>query len=173
MSKQMIIDHCIEFNEQADAYRQYVCRCCHAMGLRGYEVDEVAGNVLTKVVQGLPDYSGQAHLKTWIWRIIHNETVSYFRNQQRGLKILEHPPCPPSLAQFNPVDACMQTERYHLLHAAIQKLPPVWAQVVKLFYWECQSTANIAKIMKCTPQRIRTDLFRARRQLKAMVVLEV
>jgi RNA polymerase sigma factor (sigma-70 family) len=171
MSKPNIEDIIMDFITHADMYHTYVHECCRAMGLKGHEIDDVAGNALAKAYQGLPQYRGQASLKTWLWRITHNEMVTYFRQKRRHLKWHQYNrQSPETPADLNPCHLSMHKEAIHRLHLAIRRLPPAWKRAVHLFYWQQQSTPTIAQTMQCSPQLVRTYLFRARQQLKGALV---
>jgi len=156
-----------DFDNHAQAYHTYVRACCHTMGLADHEIEDVSANVLTQAYRGLPGYLGQASFKTWLWRITRNEVVNHFRQHSRYARVYEHDPRHKEPQPgVDPCDLIIHKESLHLLHQAIAKLPPAWARVIQLFYWQHQSTPAIARTLNCSPQLVRTTLFRARRQLK-------
>ena len=156
-----------DFDSHAQVYHTYVCACCRSIGLKDHEIEDVTGNVLAKAYRGLPQYQGHASLKTWLWRITRNEVVTYFRQQGRQTRFIEHNPRQTEpQSGLDPADLIANKESLHLLHQAINRLPKAWAQAIQLFYWQHQPTRAIAKAMNCSPQLVRTYLFRARRQLK-------
>lgn len=94
----------------------------------------------------------------WVRRVLVNRSTSRFRRlaseTKATLRLRQEPersvePSDPNLAVWNAVGA----------------LPKRQAQVIALYYWDDQSLAQIADILECGTETVKTHLKRARKTL--------
>lgn len=79
-------------------------------------------------------------------------------------------PRPPSFP--NPEEAAIAVERSESLMRALKSLPPVFRQVVVLFYYRGLSISEIAEAMQTAEGTVKSRLARARQRLAEVLNLE-
>jgi RNA polymerase sigma factor (sigma-70 family) len=148
----------------------WIHSCCRALGVQNHDLDDVAGEVLLKAYRSLPNFKGQSTFKTWLWHIIHNETMNFYRRKyrqkQREHGLTQHAKMNP---MPDPADQMEHADTVAGLKQAINQLPSHWSTAIRLFYWNQQSTRAIAKAMNVNPGVVRIYLYRARNRLRELV----
>lgn len=96
----------------------------------------------------------------WVRRVLVNKRISRVRRLRSESKMLTRVGA-RRVADVEP------TERTMEVWAAVRRLPPRQAQSIALLYWEDLSIAQIAEILDCGTETVKTHLKRARRALAA------
>jgi RNA polymerase sigma-70 factor (ECF subfamily) len=134
-------------------------------------VEDVLNDVLLAVWQGAPGFDGRSRPSTWIFGIAYH----------KGLKALaRRPPEPPpafeneaELAEpvelEGPESLLARRELASALGKAIGALSPDQRAVVELTYYYGRSYQEIAAIVGCPVNTVKTRMFHARRRLKQLL----
>lgn len=74
-------------------YQDPLMRACHRYLGSAHDAEETVHDVMLKVFYGLPKFKGDSSFKTWLYRIVHNESISMLRKRKEHLSIddLEEP----------------------------------------------------------------------------------
>ncbi len=99
----------------------------------------------------------------WVRRVIVNRSRSRFRRLRSETKALTR-------ISNRRVDTAQPTERSLEVWAAVRTLPPRQAQSIALLYWEDRSIAEIAEILDCGTETVKTHLKRGRAALSKTLV---
>ena len=132
-------------------------------------VDEAFAAVWTQAGQ----YTGQGSADGWVRRIVRNKAVDFARrNRESSIgkadqDWLDQTPS-DHISPFE--EAANQSDR-QWLGAALARLSPDHREAVWLCYYEEQPLAQIAAIMGCPENTVKTRLFHARKQLHAMLAV--
>ncbi len=158
------------FAEFVDKYKEMVFLCCHTLGLKDDEAEDVAIETFWAAYKGLNKFRGQAEISTWLWKITCYKSISYLRKNKRQRELTEIPDTqtadPKSEQAINSLE---DKEQVELIWQAVGKLPKLWSLAIVLFYREEKSVDEIAKIMKIRKNTIKTYLFRGRKILKELL----
>lgn len=158
------------FAEFVGKHRQSVFLCCRKFGLREDQAEDVASETFLAAYTSLSKYKGHAQLKTWLYRIAYNKTVSYLRTNNRwGKSLCEFNTPSAQSRQQTPPAQLYRKEKRTVVWAAVDKLPRVWGTAVILYYSRQQSIAEIARTMQLRQNTVKTYLFRARKRLKPIL----
>lgn len=94
----------------------------------------------------------------WVRRVMVNRSRSRFRRLKSETKALTR--------IGNRRDEIeLPAERTVEVWAAVRRLPPRQAQAIALLYWEDRPIAEIATILECSNETVKTHLKRGRRRL--------
>ncbi|MBL4671525.1 MAG: RNA polymerase sigma factor [Arenicella sp.] len=125
-------------------------------------VDEVYNDVMLTVWQKAAAFRNESKVSTWVFGIAYRTCLSHSRKE------LKH--------TANSSDMDMQTmtdeqdsELVEHLRAAVTELSDDHKMVVELAYFYGHSTAEIADIMRCPINTVKTRLFHARKNLKHII----
>jgi RNA polymerase sigma-70 factor (ECF subfamily) len=148
-------------------YRDYhprLTRFLTNMIHRPQVVEEVLDDTMLVVWNHPERYNGASKLSTWIFAIAY----------RKGLKALKHQDDPVAdgrldtraSAATDPEDELGQLQVQRILLAAIRELSPDHRTVVDLTYFHEIGYREIAEIMDCPVDTVKTGAFHARRHLR-------
>ena len=147
------------------AYHPRLSRFLMNMTRRPQIVEEVLNDTLL-VIWNRPDsFHGRSKLSTWIFGIAYRKALKALRRQDQPIED-EQAEARPSLE----ILADEQLERNQvslLLSKAISGLSPEQRAVVDLCYFSELGYREIAEIVDCPVDTVKTRMFHARRHLKA------
>ncbi len=144
--------------------------------------DEEAANTLTADVmiavwQQAAQYAGRAAVTTWILGIANNKILSWRRARVQAHKDVELDTVQPersleeALLDHSPTlddgaDEALARDRQRLLDECLKQLPPSQRQTLYLALVEGYAYAEIATILGCPENTVKTRVFNGRRQLQ-------
>ena len=135
-------------------YRDDVYRLALSCTRSPQEAEDVSQTVFLKLLEH-PNISPGKE-KAWLMQVTANECRSLLRSGwwKRTVSLEE-------CAQAAPESGSILRE--------VLALPPKYRVVLYLHYYECCSTAEIAKLLKISQTAVTTRLARGRQQLKEMI----
>jgi RNA polymerase sigma-70 factor (ECF subfamily) len=158
-----------QYRHIIDRYRAKLLRYIGHLGLRDKSLQEdVLQEVFIKVYRNLNRYNTDFPFSSWIYRITHNETMSYFRRKRLQPLALDSFPDPDFLLAEGTTDTeeIIDVER---IKEIINKLDQKYKEVIILKYFEEKSYDEIADILQKPPGTVATLLSRAKQKLKSLL----
>lgn len=158
--QQLLADHGAAISRVAGAY------------VRGRaEREDLAQDIWLAVWRALPSWRGDASLKTFVFRIAHNRSVTSLSRRkpadldlEEAEALVDSAPCP--------AEQLVAERQAQLLLAAVQRLPLGQRQVLTLRL-EDFSYSEIAEVLGITESNVAVRLNRAREQLRARLCEEI
>lgn len=151
-------------------YRPRLSRFLLSLTHRRQIVEEVMDDTLMVVWSRPETFNGASRLSTWIFAIA-------YRKMLKALRVDEPIEDPNAAALASPdpgPDQHLNEQRVHeLLLRAMGELSPNHRAVVDLTYFHEMSYRDIAEIMDCPVETIKTRMFHARRQLRRILASEL
>jgi RNA polymerase sigma-70 factor, ECF subfamily len=117
-------------------------------------------------------YNGAGSAEGWIRHIVRNKVIDALRKQrERPLASDEAVRQLEAIADTadTPAETAEKNDAANELKAALERLTPDHREVIWLCYYEDKSVSQIAVIVGCPENTVKTRLFHARKQLKGMV----
>ena len=127
-------------------------------------VEEVLDDTLMVVWQRANDFKGESKLSTWIFAIAYRKAMKALRRYDAPLE--DHDAENRLSPDASPEQAFGQSRLHALLREAMTNLSADHRAVVELTYFQDLSYREIAEIMECPVDTVKTRMFYARRQLK-------
>ena len=126
--------------------------------------EEIINDTFWVVWQHAGDFRGASRVSTWIMGIAY----------RRGLKTLRYASTPPTapeveLEAIATAEPGQQTELNEWLDVALARLPLEQRMVIELAYHVGHSCEEIALIMQCPINTVKTRMFHARRKLRTLL----
>lgn len=154
------------------------------LALRGvgdrHEAEDITQEAFLRAWKGLPHFRAQSRFATWLYRIVVNlcyNRLPQLKRELQALDIDEDPDALPELIQTRPdksrwmghdlLEAVIDHERETYLQQEIENLPESYRLMALLRYKQEMAYEEIAEILDVPVGRVKTGLFRARRQLRA------
>ena len=147
-------------------YHRRLARFLRRITCRNDLVDELINDTLFVVWEKARDFRGDSRVSTWIMGIAYRQGLSLLRAERRAhermvLPTTEGPHLQHSVAE--------QSELAELLERALESLSPDHRAVLELTYYLGHSCGEIAAIMECPINTVKTRMFHARNKLRALV----
>ena len=144
-------------------YHRRLARFLMRLTTRYELAEEIINDTFWVVWQHAGDFRGASRVSTWILGIAY----------RRGLKTLRYAGPPPAdidvTAEAGTEEPAKQEEINEWLDMALQRLPLEQRTVIELAYHVGHSCEEIASIMQCPVNTVKTRMFHARRKLKTLL----
>lgn len=144
-------------------YHRRLARFLMRLTTRYELAEEIINDTFWVVWQHAGDFRGASRVSTWILGIAY----------RRGLKTLRYAGPPPAdidvSAEPGTDEPARQEELNEWLDVALQRLPLEQRTVIELAYHVGHSCEEIASIMQCPVNTVKTRMFHARRKLKTLL----
>lgn len=155
------------FEQLYRAYHPRLTRFLARLLHRPQLVEEVLNDTMMVVWDRLAGFNGSSKLSTWIFAI-------GYRKAMRALRRHDEPADDAAIeAQIaldaDPEDSAGRQRTAEILHEAMNGLSPDHRKVVHLTYFQEIGYREIAEIMDCPVDTVKTRMFHARRHLKRML----
>jgi RNA polymerase sigma-70 factor (ECF subfamily) len=157
------------FEVLVERYKTLVYNISYSMLADREEAADVAQEVFIKAYCSLPGFRGGT-FSSWLFRIANNLSVDRFRRRRISPVLLAADAAEgPEAQQDCPADARphdLAADRRLWVEGAVALLPLKYRQAVMLHYFEGFSCEEVAGILRCSINTVKTRLRRARRRLR-------
>lgn len=150
-------------------YQERIYRVAYGCVRNREEALDITQETFVKMLESLPDFRGQASFSTWLHRIALNHCVDWGRVRARrpppislDRLVIEGGVEPADSRVSRPDQALMAKELRGQILAAIAAIPEVFRRVVVLADVEGLSTREIADLLSCPVNTVKTRLHRGR-----------
>lgn len=146
-----------EYGRIVNQYTDIVYRVALSYAKSKQDAEDVVQTTFMKLLIKEIIFKDEEHIRKWLIRVAVNECnslwSSFWRKHVDSIDKMEQEP------EFT-------TEEKSDLYYAVMELPRKYRVVVHLFYYEGYSTKEISQILHIREATVRTQLVRARKQLK-------
>lgn len=151
-----------EIEQVIDLYGNSILRLAYSY-LKNYDdAEDILQQTLINYVRSMPSFSEEKQRKSWLLTTAGNLSKNFIRDHKLNYR--------DELDESMLADK--QKEDLSYIWNAVKSLPVKYREVIHLFYYEQYSTAEIAKILKCSEVSVRTNLKRGREKLKVILKQE-
>jgi RNA polymerase sigma-70 factor (ECF subfamily) len=131
-------------------------------------VEEALDDVMLVVWQSAARFNGRSRVSTWILGIAHHKALKARARLARRLS--ETPVSDQQIADGEgPEDATMRGELDRLLAKELEALSPEQRAVVELTFYQERSYREIAEIIRCPVNTVKTRMVHARKRLAPLL----
>jgi RNA polymerase sigma-70 factor, ECF subfamily len=150
------------FEQLFDRYYAMIHAFAYRLCLRAADADDIAQETFIKAARGLTTFRG-GDFRSWLYRIAANSAWDFHRNVARR-KQMESEATEQMLSDSEaPPGGASE------VGDALASLPPNLREAVALVYFEGLNHAEAARVLGCAETTVSWRLFRAKRQLKALL----
>ncbi len=125
---------------------------------------DIAQDVFLKLLSSMQDFHGGAGFESWLYRLVVNRCLDYYRRGRRFRAMVERIFTPA--ASKTALHDLLQTEVETQVQRGIEKLSPDQRIVIVLRYTEGLSYEQIAEILGCSMGTVASRLNRAHKILE-------
>lgn len=152
------------FEQLYRIYHRRLSRFLFNLLRRPSVIEEVLNDTMMVVWEGAGSFNGASKLSTWIFTIAYRKAAKALRRQDEPVEDDRS----EELVSLDagPDEELAQERRQALLAEAVATLSPDHRAVVDLTYFHEMGYREIAGIMDCPVDTVKTRMFHARRQLR-------
>jgi RNA polymerase sigma factor (sigma-70 family) len=154
-------------------YHPRLARFLLGMTRRPAMVEEILDDTMLVVWRKAHTYDPNAKVSTWIFGIAYRQALKALRRLDDGTESLarSHEESLVEPTQAGPDSAMQQHELRERLRLAMSGLSAEHRAVIELTYYLGYSCRDIAQVMDCPVDTVKTRMFYARRRLRSLLDL--
>ncbi len=127
--------------------------------------EEITNDVMFEVWNSAKNFKGKSKVLTWIFGIAHNKTMNELRKKSpTAMDPEEFSRIPAS--EDNVEEIVEKKDRAERMKIALEQLSPEHRTVLELTFYEGLSYPEIAEIMDCPVNTVKTRMYYAKEKLK-------
>ncbi|MFA6428791.1 MAG: RNA polymerase sigma factor [Candidatus Buchananbacteria bacterium] len=129
---------------------------------------DLAQETFTKAFFKLRTFKPDKKFSTWLYTIAHHQAINFFKRKKINLSLEELAETGQEVTStWQP--SLILAEQALAVRTAIKQLPPIYREVVTLYYQQELSYEEISQITKKPLNTVRTHLHRAKLQLEKLL----
>jgi RNA polymerase sigma-70 factor (ECF subfamily) len=178
-----IIESCLLGNTQAfsqliDNYKNMVYNLAYRISNNPHEAEDISQETFLRAYQSLARFNPSYKFSTWLYQITLNIIRDRFKKKELNYVSLDTPvetddselyPQPADLTN-NPEQIMAQKEDAQAIQQAIYSLPLKYKEVLVLRHLQDLSYIEISNILKLPAGTVKVRLYRAREQLRKILL---
>jgi len=153
-----------QFNELVIRHKNYAYSLALKIVHNPQDAEELAHDAFVKAYKSLKSFNQEAKFTTWLYRIVFNTAVSHVRKKQIYTEDISEVINQP-ISSYNSTDSLQKRERKVFVQAAMDKLMPLDATLITLFYMQQLNLEEIGNVVNMKASAVKVKLFRARKRL--------
>ncbi len=152
-----------------ESYRPKIARFVSRLTWRTDVVEETVNDTMVAVWQGAGGFRGGSRVSTWVMGIAYRTTLKRLRHVARRPEEELTDRATPPVATERPDAALARAQGNAKIRVALDKLSPEHRAVIELTFYDDCSYQEIAAIVGCPENTVKTRMFHARRRLKRLL----
>jgi RNA polymerase sigma-70 factor (ECF subfamily) len=154
------------FRELYIHYHRRLARFLARLTRRQEDAEEVINDTLWIVWQRAAEFRGASQVSTWIMGIAYRRALNMIRRAATHERLIARESLEAEAVAGDPGQTA---ENRQLLNYALAQLPVEQRMVLELTYYLDHSCEEVAEIMECPVNTIKTRMFNARRKLRGIL----
>jgi RNA polymerase sigma-70 factor (ECF subfamily) len=178
-----IIESCLLGNTQVfsrliDNYKNIVYNLAYRMSNNSQEAEDISQEAFLRAYQSLAHFNPSYKFSTWLYQITLNIIRDKFKRKEIDYVSLDTPVetddsefySQPADYTHNPEQVIDQQEKAQVIQKAIFSLPLKYREIIVLRHIQDLSYIEIANILKLPQGTVKVRLYRAREQLRKILL---
>jgi len=152
-------------------HRRRVYALCLRMTRNVDEAEDLTQEVFIQLLRKIGSFRGDSHFSTWLYRLTVNQVLMHFRRTKRRREAPYEIQLFPAVGRNSTCSATQfpVVERI-ILNAALAQLPPGCRAVFVLYSLEGYKHEEIAHLFGCSVGNSKSQLHKARKKLKRLLI---
>ena len=164
------------FNDSLVAARPLVLAVIHRTGIKDRATaEDIAQDAFIKAWQASETFQSKSKVSSWLCSIARNAAIDHMRKHNRMVNMGDNamPEKPDTSSLSNPLTKMIEDEqeatRKSEVEAAISKLSPKHAEVIRMYHIDDMSYENIAATLNIPKGSVMSRLFHARKKMRSLL----
>lgn len=132
-------------------------------------IEEILNDVMLVVWNRADTFTHESRVSTWIFAIAYRQALKRVQRRDVRNETVSDPAWVEEDDAASPEAQMILRQSSNRLHAAMERLPMEQRMVVELTYFHGYGYPEIARIMDCPTDTVKTRMFHARRKLRLML----
>lgn len=160
-----------EFSVLVNQYKNLVFTLSYKILKSKEEAEEASQDTFVKIYRSLHKFKGDAKFSTWIYKITYNTCLDKLKKCKKinSTIYIEDFNKHQVHAMEDVLNNIDEKERNQKIQECLFLLPSKEAFLLTLYYFDDQSTEEIAKILDCSANNVKIKLFRSRKKLASIL----
>ncbi|KGR77962.1 sigma-70 family RNA polymerase sigma factor [Ureibacillus sinduriensis] len=155
-------------NEALDQHGDYLKRIIYTYVKDIQKTEDIIQEVFIKFYKNLDRFEGRSSIKTYLYRITVNECKNYLKSwHYRKLEVTEYVNVWKNRTSLE--EEYIQREQNQNIAELVNSLPVKYREVLWLYYYVELSVSEIAVVINCTTNTVKTRLSRGRKLAKLSI----
>ncbi len=159
----------------AGALRPLICRWALVMTGDPNDAEDVAQQVLMKMMTSMEGFDGRSKVTSWVYRITRNASLDHQRRRKRERRLAEKAEWlaraeAPRLD--DPLDDIEMNRTLRLIRTLLGELPMRQREVFDLVDLQGLEPKEAAELLEMNPNTVRVHLLRARRRMRSEMLAQ-
>jgi RNA polymerase sigma-70 factor (ECF subfamily) len=151
------------------AYYRRLTRFLEQVTRRPQLIEEILDDTMLVVWGKAGTFNGQSQVSTWIFAIAYNKAMKALKRLRVPLEATDED---AASAADGPEEALMKRQTKLHLQGLLGRLSTEQRAVIELTYYQGCSYKEIARIVGCPADTVKTRMFYARRKLREMLLAQ-
>lgn len=157
------------FEDLVRDYKEKLYWHIRRMVLSHDDADDVLQNTFIKVYKNLPNFKGDSHVYTWLYRIATNESLTFLKKRAKRLQISDEA-LQQTMVRNLEADPYFDGDKAKLkLQKAIATLPEKQKQVFLLRYYDEMPYAEMAEMLEISEGSLKASYHHAVKKITNFV----
>jgi RNA polymerase sigma-70 factor (ECF subfamily) len=156
------------FERLFQAYERRLCGYLFRLAGQADMAEELASDVMLEVWKGAGAFRGQSKVSTWIFGIARFRAISAMRRTNPEMVDFDHAG-PLSDGRELQDELLLKESTREEVRRAMEKITPHHREVIELTFYQGFSYPEIATILDCPLNTVKTRMFYARKELREML----
>jgi RNA polymerase sigma-70 factor (ECF subfamily) len=161
------------FQELVEGYKNLVFALIARTVPDRSRAEDLAQDVFFRIYRGLPYFRGEARLSTWIYRIVTNVCIQSQSRRERQASFDEDQGARAMTAAAAVDRQFEELEMRDRMEKAIARLPAAYRLLIAGHYLEGIQYEALAEALQLPLGTVKTQLHRAKRQLRQLLETEL
>ena len=159
----------------AGALRPLICRWALVMTGDPNDAEDVAQQVLMKMMTSMEGFDGRSRVTSWVYRITRNASLDHQRRRKRERRLAEKAEWlaraeAPRLD--DPLDDIEMNRTLRLIRTLMRELSMRQREVFDLVDLQGLEPKEAAELLEMNPNTLRVHLLRARRRMRSEMLAQ-
>lgn len=154
-----------QLQQAMNEYGEYCMRVAYLYVKDWTAAEEIVQDVFLAYYQGRDKFEGRSSLKTYLVKITVHKSHDYLRSRRRKFQHIIHGKTESASIEHGAILRDEQNE----LTAALLQLPIKYREVLILHYYDNYKIREIAEILTCSENTVKTRLVRGRDKMRELL----
>lgn len=163
------INHNQFFENLVDQYGEALLRLAFSYVKNQQVAEDIVQDVFIRAFEKMDEFKGHSSYKTYLYRITINRSYDYLRSWSYKNVMLSH-----KLSMFfqsghsTETEVLVKDENYRI-GKEVYSLPVKYREIIFLYYYKDFSVEEIADLLNCSENTVKTRLRRGREKLRGKI----
>lgn len=156
------------FSVVIERYRQKLVNYSYYITNDWESAEDIVTDVFIKVGKNLEKFDLNKKFSTWIYKIVHNQTISHLRKKKKEVSLTKNEWLDKIPSEGDVEDDLNKKQTKELLHSCLKSLPEVYRPPLALSYLENKSYKEISKVLGISEGTVASRINRGKRMMKGL-----